>query len=257
MPAAPSSEKNKIILSVIVPCYNEEQSLLSLYSKISFCLDTCRKLQFIFLENGSIDSSRIIFEELRLQSSHPNLQFVSLADNKGYGYGIKSCIPHARGSFIGWTHGDNQTDILDIIRFYNILENLSDRTGVVPLLALKGVRYARSIADSAVSSAMTILASIIYFPFFMSEINAQPSIYSSNLFRSIESFPDDYNIDAFCWIYARIHKYRIIRLPVLFPPREYGQSSWNVSFSSKVRFMYRQFVFLLSYRFSCPFLLGR
>ena len=251
-----ASDSSETILTIVIPCYNEAASLESIYSKVNHCLNVCDKLQFILLNNGSEDSSQYIFSKLRSISSHSNLQFVSLSKNKGYGYGIKSCLPLAKGSYVGWTHGDNQTDIFDVIRFYSLILDITSHSGVLPSLAFKGVRYARPVLDSFISASMSIIASIIYFPYMMSEINAQPSIYHSSLFQSLDHLPDDYNIDSYCWIRARLSNFSVYRIPVLFPPRKYGKSSWNFSFISKIKFIYLQLSFLLKNRFIYSIFLG-
>ena len=48
-------------LSIIVPVYNEEATLLNVLKKLSFLKDKC-KLEIIIINDGSIDNSKQIIE---------------------------------------------------------------------------------------------------------------------------------------------------------------------------------------------------
>ena len=237
-------------LSIIVPFYNEQYIIDSVYKKIKFCADSYPDISFILVENGSTDNTLNRFNELESQNTDGNIIFHHIDINRGYGYGIKSAFRHINSPYFGWTHGDNQTDIFDIIRFRNLLlKRINSRSISEIKYCFKGVRYARPISDSIISSLMSIIASFLYFPIVLKEINAQPSIYHVDLLKHISNVPDDYNLDAFMFIQAKRLGFISYRLPVLFPKRDFGISSWNTGLLAKFKFMINQLFFLIKNRF--------
>ena len=240
----------KFNLTIIVPFYNEQYIINSVYKKIQFCVDSYPDIAFILVENGSTDNTRDRFNELEIQNTSRSITFHRIDSNRGYGYGIKSAFRFINSPYFGWTHGDNQTDVFDIIRFRNLLlKRSSYSTSSEIKYCFKGVRYARPISDSIISSFMSIIASFLYFPMILNEINAQPSIYHVDLLKHISKIPDDYNLDAFMFIQAKRLKLIPCRLPVLFPKRDFGISSWNKGLLAKFIFMFNQLNFLIKNRF--------
>ena len=104
-------------LSIVIPCYNEEKNIPFLLKKFSEIISN-EDLEVILVNNGSTDNSQKVLEELI-----PNYSFartVLVPVNKGYGYGILQGLKETKGTFVGWTHADMQTDLGDIIKAYGI-----------------------------------------------------------------------------------------------------------------------------------------
>jgi glycosyltransferase involved in cell wall biosynthesis len=60
-------------ISIIIPCFNERNSLEDLISQITF-LQKNYEVEFILIENGSIDDSKEFFIEI--EGKHKNIQIV-------------------------------------------------------------------------------------------------------------------------------------------------------------------------------------
>ena len=76
------------LMSVIIPCYNELDSIDVLYRK-SLYITKNYDVEIIFVDNGSSDGSSKKFKSL---ISTKKIKFSSIKTNKGYGYGIKKSI---------------------------------------------------------------------------------------------------------------------------------------------------------------------
>ena len=101
-----------MILSIIVPCYNEEKGLPNLISKINNFKNIHPEVEFIIVNNGSTDKTG---EILNANVQNKLFKLVNVEINKGYGYGIKSGLKKASCKYIGWFHADN----LSIFNFLN------------------------------------------------------------------------------------------------------------------------------------------
>ena len=219
------------LISIILPCYNESLSIKELHKKALFIVKNY-DVEIIFLDNGSTDNSWQIMSSCK---DEPNINFIKLNKNKGYGYGIKYALGFCKGNYIGWTHADLQTDLFDVIKAYQIIRDLKN---IKVNLAIKGVRFARKFNDQLVSNVMSFLANIMFFTHKLVEINAQPSIYNRTIIDYLRDAPDDYSLDIFAFIVANSKKFKLIRFPVLFPKRIYGSSHWNTNFLSKIKFIF-------------------
>ena len=82
------------------------------------------------------------------------------------------------------------------------------------------------------------------------DINAQPNIFSRELFDNLEESPNDFSFDLYYYYLAVKNKYKIIRFKVNFGKRYFGISSWNINWQSKLRFIFRTigFSFKLIYK---------
>ena len=231
-------------LSIVVPCYNEAGAIQLNYKK-ACDLVSRESLEVIFLDNGSTDKTGEIFETLATDSPK-SISFLTIKHNKGYGYGLKFGLSHCRGEYLGWTHGDGQTDLLDISKALQII-NKNSGVGMV-----KGFRRNRALSEKLTSKMLEYLCTILFLRRF-SEINAQPSIYFSGHLKNYETYSNDllFDLDAYTW--ALVKGINAIRFEVEFPPREQGMSSWNSSIFAKFKFIARNIGHIAKLRLNLRF----
>ena len=228
------------LLSIVLPCYNELPSIDLLHKK-SLYITSNYDIEIIFLDNGSSDGTSSKFKSF---PKNEKIKFISLPKNKGYGYGIKKAIQSCNGKYIGWTHADLQTDLFDLIKVYDLIFQFNLNKNNAKLI-IKGQRYARPIIDSTISNIMSIISLLLYFPLPAFEINAQPSIYDSEIKKFIKNAPNGYEFDIYIFILALTKGFKSVRFPVLFPKRVHGNSHWNINPLSKISFIKRTFFYMI------------
>ena len=100
-------------LSVVVPLYNEEDSVTPLYQAIASVLDTILGAsEMIFVDDGSRDATFSVAE--RLAASDPRLRVVKFRRNYGQTPAMAAGIDVARGRIVVTMDGDLQNDPRDI-----------------------------------------------------------------------------------------------------------------------------------------------
>ena len=106
--------------------------------------------------------------------------------------GLKKGIEECNGLYIGWTHGDLQTDIFDIIQIYSKLQNnkLQDNH----LLVFKGVRYGRRIIDRIISKSMSLISSVLFFHLPPMKLMHNHQFFINQLKMLLEQHPTDMNL---------------------------------------------------------------
>ena len=105
--------------SLILPCYNEEDSLMELIAWSQNLASS--ELEIVFIDNGSTDKTYEIMKENI--SGSPDIKIVQVKKNRGYGYGIIQGLKQSRGDVLAWTHADLQTDPADVLRGLRYFEN--------------------------------------------------------------------------------------------------------------------------------------
>lgn len=221
-----------MLFSIVIPCYNEEQNISLILSRFSEVIGERNDIEVILVDNGSTDNSANVMNDLL-----PNYSFarkVTVKVNQGYGYGILSGLAAAKGDFLGWTHADMQTDPADVIKAIDIIKenNCSDDVFV------KGNRRGRSVFDLVFTCGMSVFETL-YLGVRLSDINAQPNMFSRSFYDKWNDPPHDFSLDLYAFYLARKNHCRIFRFDVLFPKRIYGESKWNTGLKSKAKFIKR------------------
>jgi glycosyltransferase involved in cell wall biosynthesis len=220
-----------MIFSLVIPCYNEGEGLPSLLQRINGISVECSDIEFILVDNGSSDATVGLVKNAPTVNS--SIKAARVEVNQGYGYGILQGLKSATGEFVGWTHADMQTDPADVLRAFKIIEKSSDTN-----LFIKGKRYARPFGDRLFTLGMGFVESIL-FQCRLFDINAQPSIFPRTFYESWINPPYDFSLDLYAYVMAIRYGLKVIRFPVLFGNRQYGNSHWNINWKSKIELIKR------------------
>lgn len=224
--------------SVVIPCFNEQAGLPELIARCEFVARQGNG-EFILVNNGSSDQSAALLKKLLHNNNY--VRYVTVPVNKGYGFGITEGLSAAKAPIIGWTHADLQTDPADVLRAMPIFMNSQGD------LFVKGRRYGRPLSDRVFTAGMSVFETLLLGK-KLSDINAQPTLFSSALMESWGNPPTDFSLDLFAFAKAKKQKFGIVRFPVIFAERKYGSSSWNVDFRSKWKFIKRTLAYSFSLR---------
>lgn len=218
-------------LSIIVPCYNEERNIPLILEKFNEVIKT-DDIEVLLVNNGSTDNSEKVFKELIPKFTFSRVVKVDI--NQGYGFGITSGLEEAKGEFIGYTHADMQTDPADVLKALEIIEKQMNPKNCY----VKGDRKGRTLFDQFFTTGMSIFESV-YLGKKLWDINAQPNIFHRSFFESLGHIPKDFSLDLYFLYTAQKQGLEVVRFDVVFPPRVYGESSWNTGLSSKWKFIKR------------------
>jgi dolichol-phosphate mannosyltransferase len=92
--------QHSIVLSLVIPTFNEEGNVQRLYEQIKVVLDQLQiaAYEVIFIDDGSSDASLLRIEELRAQD--PRVQYLQFSRNFGHQHALKAGLDHARGEAV-------------------------------------------------------------------------------------------------------------------------------------------------------------
>ena len=111
-------------LSVVIPLYNEAESLRELKSELDAALGT-RSREYLFVDDGSTDGSLDILREL-YRADPEHVRVLSFRANQGKSAGLAAGFAAARGEFVVTLDADLQDDPAEIPRLLATLQEGAD-----------------------------------------------------------------------------------------------------------------------------------
>ena len=100
-----------MLISLIVPCYNEEEAMPLFYKEASRVAAEMKaslgaEFEFIFVDDGSRDGTLRVARELHAQD--PRVRYVSFSRNFGKEAGIYAGLQAAKGDYVATMDADLQ-----------------------------------------------------------------------------------------------------------------------------------------------------
>ena len=226
------------MLSVVVPCYNEEENIpliISNFEEIILAFEG--EIEVILVNNGSTDNSKNVFDE-KIRDSTQKIKVLNIKKNIGYGHGILSGLKTAKGDVLAWTHADLQTDPKDIISALNEYKKYNN-----PFLIIKGQRKNRNLIDAFFTWGMQVYSNLILNT-RLNDINAQPKLFSNTFFKThMLNAPLDFSLDLFLLYMGNFHG-EIKTIDVFFHERKFGKAKGGGSLKGKLKLIKRTLAFI-------------
>jgi glycosyltransferase involved in cell wall biosynthesis len=216
-------------LSIVIPCYNEEGNILELFNNLEKLINLNNNLEIIIVDNGSTDSS---LAKIKDHSLYKNklIKLVVVEKNLGYGNGIMSGIYKSSTKYISWCHADLQTPPQYACDAFKKNFDKLEKQKVI----IKGKRVNRDIFDQLFTFGMSIVASLL-FGNKLTDINAQPKIFSRQFLSLLKNPPNDFSLDVYLMVVAIQNQYKIIEYPVSWDQRVAGEAKGGGSIKAKIR----------------------
>jgi glycosyltransferase involved in cell wall biosynthesis len=110
-----NTPNDRTAVSIVIPVYNEEESILPLYQSVCRACDLMREpYEVIFVDDGSRDKTFDILK--RIHEHDARLKVLSLRKNSGQTAAMAAGFEYAAGSLIVSMDGELQNDPVDIPR---------------------------------------------------------------------------------------------------------------------------------------------
>src|SRR5262245_22643871 len=117
-----------MLISLVIPVYNEAESLTALHSEIAEVADREQlTLEIIFVDDGSRDGSWPLIVGLAKQ--HPEVRGLRLRRNFGKAAALSAGFRTARGDIVLTLDADLQDDPAEVPRFLAHLANGQETSG--------------------------------------------------------------------------------------------------------------------------------
>ena len=102
-------------LSIVIPCYNEENRIVNTLRKIvNFCDKKIERYEIIIVDDGSTDDTVKVIEDY----IPDYFNIIQLRQNMGKGYAVRTGVFNTKYKWILFTDADNSTPIEMIGKLY-------------------------------------------------------------------------------------------------------------------------------------------
>ena len=108
---------NSILISILIPSFNEEKTILNVLNRISKTMDSSINYEVVIINDGSTDNT------LKLLEQNKNLynQLITYERNYGKGNAIKKGLEASKGKYIFFQDADLEYDPIDINKFTKLI----------------------------------------------------------------------------------------------------------------------------------------
>ena len=218
-PLARGTLKDRLAVSVVVPVYNEEESILLLYEKIR---DACDLLdlnyEIIFVDDGSRDRTFVMLEEIHNRDR--NVKVVRFRKNYGQTSAMAAGFRAARGRIVISMDGDLQNDPADIPRLLTKLEE-----GYDVVCGWRKDRKDKLISRRVPSIiANWLIGKITGVP--IHDNGCSLKTYRSEVIKRVSLYSE---LHRFIPAMSTLTGARIAEIVVTHHPRQFGKSKYGIS----------------------------
>ncbi len=224
-------------LSIVVPIYNEEESVAPLIRELRSALDPLGKsYEIILVDDGSADGTYAVLSQLHQRE--PRLTVLRFKRNFGQTAAIAAGLAHARGEVVVAMDGDGQNDPKDIPALLSKLDEGYD--------LVSGWRFPRQDPFWSRRLPSTIANGLISW---MTQVRLHD--YGCTLKALRRDIAKDLKL------YGEMHRFipamayergaRIAEIKVHHRPRQWGSSKYGIARTFRVILDLLTVKFLLSY----------
>lgn len=205
-------------ISIVVPVFNEENSVKDLHSKIvNVCKKFCKSSEIIFVNDGSFDNTLEILKTLS------PIKIINLRRNFGQTSAIDAGIKYATGDYIVTLDGDGQNDPEDISYLIKELESKN-------LDVVSGWRVERNDSlDKKVFSKVANFIREVLLKDGIHDSGCTLKVYRRECFENVDLYGE---VHRFIPAILKIKGFKVGELPVRHNPRISGETKydWKRSF---------------------------
>jgi glycosyltransferase involved in cell wall biosynthesis len=235
-------------LSIVIPVFNEVESLPQLHNSIHETMKSLQNLdwEIVFVDDGSIDGSQAILERLALEDPKHTLS-VELRRNYGQTAAIAAGIDYSQGDIIVLMDADLQNDPADIPKMLELIDQGYD--------VVSGWRFYRKdtyITRKFPSRIANWLISWVT-GVHLHDYGCTLKAYRREVLKGFRLYGE---MHRFIPAYTYSVGAKMIEIPVQHHPRKFGKTKYNLTRSFKVILDLFTVKFLISYANKPIYLFG-
>lgn len=214
-----TTEKRQRKISIVIPAYNEEDSLKPLFIELKKVFNEMKDFEFevIIVDDGSTDNSLKILNEIKREDSR--FKFISFQKNYGKSAALSVGFKYATGDLIVTMDADLQDDPHEIPNLINKIDEGFDLVS-----GWKKVRFDPFIKKytSRIFNFVTALLTGIK----IHDFNCGLKIYRKEVAHSIKVYGE---MHRYLPVLAHWNGFRVGEIVVKHHPRRYGKTKFGAS----------------------------
>ena len=202
-------------LSIVIPIFNEAENIKTLFKKLQEFSEIAEfQFHFVLVDGCSSDGTPGLIKQEIESCSASYIELLEMNQRNGYGFDIMQGLNKAKFDTLAWTHADLQTDLNDLAIGYKIMLSSSEP------IVVKGKRVNRAFLERFFTFGMQIFT-YFHLKIYLDDINAQPKIFKHSFYTDYLNHnpPNDFSLDLFLLLKAKLHLHDIRTFDVYFNPK--------------------------------------
>ena len=171
--------EKKILLSIIVPLFNEEKTILDILLKLSSLKEKENSIQIIVVNDGSTDRSQEILNDNK--NFYDNL--IVNSTNGGKGNAVKKALEISEGEYITFQDADLEYDPMDFLKFINLINKFAPDLIIGSRFNYSDYTRSHYIFNKFGNQFITLLFNLIYNTTF-TDVYSCYACFKKNLLNS-------------------------------------------------------------------------
>jgi len=213
-----SKNKRGILLSVVVPLYNEAESIPELYSQIcAVCEKNKTPFEIIYVDDGSTDNSFNILKEIHRKD--PRTKIIQFRKNFGKSEALAAGFLAAAGEMVVTMDADLQDDPAEIPELIKKLNQGYD-------LVSGWKKKRKDPLSKKIPSRLFNFVTSLMTGIRIHDFNCGLKIYRQEVVKSVDVYGE---LHRYIPALAKLKGFRVGEIPVNHRPRKYGKSKYGFS----------------------------
>jgi glycosyltransferase involved in cell wall biosynthesis len=216
-----------MLLSIVIPVFNEEKTILAILNKISQ-LPKDLAIELIIVDDGSSDSTRDIIKKL----NYPNLKLILKENNSGKGDSLAQGFKISKGDYVIVQDADLEYNPLDYLILLNEIKN-HEKTVIYGSRFLGNYKNMSNLHFYG-NKFLSFITNLLY-GVSLTDMETCYKLFPGDFIRNIKI--DSKRFDFEPEITAKIIKsgYKIIELPISYNGRDFSEGkkiTWRDGFAA-------------------------
>jgi len=211
-------ENDPMLISIIVPVYNEEKTILTVLKKLSDIKNSEYPIQVIVVDDGSNDSTNNILTE------NKNLidKLITNEINSGKGYSVKRGLESAVGKYVTFQDADLDYDPVDFIKFFKLIKKFQPDLIIGSRFRYPEYTRSHNILNKFGNHLITFLFNILYNTTF-TDIYSCYACFKKDLLdiNSLQTKGFEQHAEILCKVVKRGEK--LYEVPINYAARSHAE----------------------------------
>lgn len=205
-------------LSLVVPCYNEEENVKLFTEKVNQTFKGKFTYEIIFINDGSKDNTLTVLKEIA-QDKEKNIKIINFSRNFGKEAGIYAGLKEAKGEYVNIIDADLQQNPKYTLKMVQILENNREYDAVTAYQKERKESKSLSFFKRNFYKLINKMSETEF-------VNGASDfrLFRKNVVESILQLSEYYRFSKgiFSWV-----GYNVYYMPYEVESRAYGNSKWS------------------------------
>src|SRR5262245_30819878 len=227
----PGKMRNPPLLSILMPVYNEANTILEIINRIeAVSLGNVRK-ELIIVDDASKDGTREILDDMRKASPH---EVYFHAQNMRKGAALRTALTYATGDIIIIQDADLEYDPAEYAELIKPI--LNGRADVVYGSRLSGAKVARAFNFwHFVGNKMLTLITNVLYNSILSDMETCYKVFRADVIKNIQIKSNRFDFEPEITAKVLKRKHKLYEAPISYYGRDFSEGkkiTWRDGFAA-------------------------